>query len=69
MDTDSTMRPRRELDAEEMSKIIDGAATPDAAPPEEGEVEITKDIFDNRWATGVVGKQPPPSDAAQKEGK
>ena len=49
---------------------LDGETTswlskrPDAAPPEEGDVKITEDICGNRWATGVVGKQPPPSDAA-----
>ena len=44
--------------------IFVGVKRPDAAPPEEGDVKITEDICGNRWATGVVGKQPPPSDAA-----
>ena len=50
---------------ERLQNALDRAAPPpDAALPEEGDVEITEDICGNRWATGVVGKQPPPSDAA-----
>ena len=76
METDSTMNhPRRELDAEDMSKIIDGATErPDAVPPDDGcrsTIQLEAQCIlpvehkgDCNYETPREILAPPPSDAA-----